>query len=198
MELLTESRGKLDPSFFNKALHIAVEKDSDINIGRLALSGQIDVGKYTERAERLGKHNAKAALLLIETAQVGDVNGLSKFGLRSVAKIDHDIGNPSRYAPLVYCDHFSTSISPVAAIELARQLGHTQVRLELIMKTNVYPVEKEVIWSGLKLKDIDVSLIEQIHWVEKLKVDGNELTTLPSVISLYLQQVNYIMHLHAH
>ena len=124
--------------------------------------------------------------MLMLAAQEGNLDDLNRLDLKSIDRQD-TLG--SSFCPLVYCSLLAINISPVASVEIARRCNHTQLRFELIMKTNVYPADKEVIWSGLQLKVLDVSLIKQISWVEKLKLDGNCLSLLPSAASKYFQQV---------
>ena len=186
MELLTNTKGSLDPQFFKDAIRVAIEMDSDVNIGYLALCDQVDVPDYIKFAEDKRKPHAKAMLLLIMAAQAGDMDMLCKLRLKTVDK--ETFGNDSKF-PLIHSSLLLVNITPTVPIEIARKNGHFQVRNEIVMKTNVYADEKEVNWSGMQLKELDASWANRISWVERLKLCRNRLTVLQNEIGQYLQQV---------
>ena len=186
MELLTTAKGSLDPHFFKEALRVAIEMDSDVNIGYLALSGPVDIPECITFAENKGKPRARALLLLIMAAQTGDMDMLSKLRLKTVDK--ESFGDDSKF-PLIHSSLLLVNITPTVPIEIARKNGHFHVRDEIVMKTNLYSEEKLVHWSGMQLKELDVSWISRISWVERLKLDRNGLTVLSKEIGQYLQQV---------
>ena len=185
MELLKTAKNSLDPQFFKEALRAAIEMDSDVNIGYLALSGPIDIYECIKFAEKEGKSHARASLMLILAAQTGDMDVLTQLHLKTV---DKESFGESKF-PLIHSSLLLVNISPTVPIEIAHKNGHLQVREEMIMKTNVYPEEKKVHWSGMQLKELDVSWMSRISWVERLKLDRNGLTVLPSELGQYLQQV---------
>jgi hypothetical protein len=177
----------LDPQFFKEALRAAIEMDSDINIGHLALSGPIEVSECIEFAEKEGKSHARAFLMLMQAAETGDRNILSQLCLKTVDK--GNFGDTETKYPLVHSSQLLVNISPTVPIEIAHRKGHSQVREEVIMKTNVYPEERKVHWSGMQLKQLEASWMSRISWVERLKLDRNGLTILPNELSQYFQQV---------
>ena len=186
-ELLSTAKGSLDPQFFKKALRAAIEMDSDVNIGYLALSGPLDIHECISIAEKEGKPHARALLMLIMAAQTGDKDMLSQLHLETVDK--EYLGDDSKF-PLIHSSLLFVNINPTAPIEIAHRNGHSQIRHVMVMKTNVYPKEKAVYWSGMQLQKLDISLISRVSWVEQLKLDRNGFTVLPNEIGQYLQQVN--------
>ena len=80
-------------------------------------------------------------------------------------------------------------ISTVVPIEIARRNGHTEVRGELLLKTDVNMKEGIVYWHGLRLLVLDVSWLKRIDWVRKLRLARNGLKQLPDEIGTYLKQV---------
>ena len=182
MELLNTAKDSLDAQFFKEALRAAIEIDSDINIGHLALSGPIDVSECIEFAEKEEKSHARAILMLIQAAETGDMNILSQLYLKTVDK--ENFGDTEAKFPLIHSSQLL-----VNNIEIARRRGHSQVREEMIMKTNVYLEERKVHWSGMQLKNLEASWMSKISWVEWLKLDRNGLTVVPNELNQYLQQV---------
>ena len=187
MELLNSAKGSLDAQFFKEALRAAIEMDSDINIGHLALSGPIDVSECIKFAEKEEKSHARALLMLIQAAESGSMNILSQLDLKTVDKEKFD--DTEAKFPLIHSSQLLVNISPTVPIEIARRKGHSQVREEMILKTNVHPEERKVYWSRMQLKNLEASWMSKISWVERLKVDRNGLTVIPSELSQYLQQV---------
>lgn len=187
MEFLNTAKGSVDPQFFKEALRAAIEMDSDMNVGHLASSGPIDIHDCIKFAEKEGKSHARTLLLLILAAQTGDMNVLSQLRLETVDK-EH-FGDAESKSPLVHSSQLLVNVSPTVPIEIAHRKGHSQVREEMIMKTNVYPEEKRVHWSGMQLKELEFSWMSRISWVERLKLDRNELMALPNELGQYLQQV---------
>ena len=185
-ELLNTANGSLGPQFFKEALRAAIEMDSDINIGHLALSGPMDVFECIKFAEKEGKSHARAFLMLIQAAQTGDMDLLSQLRLKTV---DKESFGDTNGKSLIHSSQLLVNVSPTVPIEIAHRKGHSQVREEIIMKTNVYPEEKLVHWSGMQLKELDISWMNRISWVEQLKFDRNGLTVLPNNLGQYLQQV---------
>ena len=187
IEFLNTAKGSLDPQFFKEALRAAIEMDSDINIGHLALSGPINIHDCIKFAEKEEKSHARALLLLILAAQTSDMNVLSQLHLKTVDK--ENFGDAKSKSPLIHSSQLLVNVSPTVPIEIAHRRGHSQVREEMIMKTYVYPEEKRVHWSGMQLKELEVSWMSRISWVERLKLDRNGLTVLPNELGQYLQQV---------
>jgi hypothetical protein len=187
MELLNTAKSLLAPQFFKEALRAAIEMDSDINIGHLALSGPIDVSECIKFAEKEGKSHARALLMLTQAAETGDMNILSQLCLKTVDK--ENFGDTETKYPLVHSSQLLVNILPTVPIEIARRKGHSQVREEMVMKTNVYPEKRKVHWSGMRLKDLEASWMNRISWVERLKLDRNGLMVLPNELGQYLQQV---------
>ena len=186
MELLTTAKGSVDPQFSKEAIRAAIEMDSDVNIGYVALNVPVDIPECIKFAEREGKPHARTLLMLIKAAQAGDMDVLSQLRLKTVDK--ESFGNDNKF-PLIHSSLLLVNITPTVPIEIARKNGHFHVRDEIVMKTNVYAEEKDVHWSGMQLKELDVSWIKRISWVERLKLDRNGLTVLPNEIGQYMQQV---------
>lgn len=187
MELLNTAKDSLDAQFFKEALRAAIEMDSDINIGHLALSGPIDVSECIEFAEKEEKSHARAILMLIRAAETGDMNILSQLHLKTVDK--ENFGDTEAKFLLIHSSQLLVNVSPTVPIEIAWRRGHSQVREEMIMKTNVYLEERKVHWSGMQLKNLEASWMSKISWVEWLKLDRNGLTVVPNELNQYLQQV---------
>lgn len=194
MELLSTAAGEsslLGSQFFKEALRAAIEMDSDVNVGYLTLSTQFNIPKYVDLAQREGKPRARTLLMLVMAAQTGDMEVLNQLDLKEE---DRESSGGEKKTPQVHSLQLQVSVSPIAPIETAHRSGHFQLRDELTIRTNVYPEEKSVHWSGLQLKEVNVSLMSRISWVEQLKLDRNRLTVLPVEIGQYLQQVMHIYH----
>ena len=169
--------------FLNQALEYATRMDSDDSVGKVALAHPENLKQCIMLAEREGKHRAHVMLLLIMAAQSGDKEILSHLYLKPAYEDNTEL------LSLVHCGLFSINVSINVPIEIARQSNQIQVICELLMKTYVYPEEGYVFWISLQLRELHISLLQNIYWVKKLRLARNKLTTLPQEISEYLKQV---------
>ena len=173
--------------FLNQALEFATQKDSDVNIGKIALAGPANIKQCIMLAERDRKHRAHVMLLMIMAALSGDKDILNRLSLEPVQNEFEE--NNTELLSLVHCRLFSVNVSSKVPIEIAQQSNQIQITNELLMKTNVYPDEEYVCWRGLQLRELDISLLKKIHWVKKLGLSRNRITTLPQEMGMYLRQV---------
>ena len=179
-ELLNCGRGKFDANFLSRALEFAIQMDSAINVGKVALACPSnvtsDLKPYVMLAEREQKCHARAMLLLISAAMSGDNEILNYLSL-----IVLDDG--------LYCDRFSVYVRSNEPIRIAQQNDQIQMMNELLMKTDVYPDEGYICWTELQLCELNISLLRKISWVRQLKLSQNSFTTLPQEMCEYLTQV---------
>ena len=179
----------IDVHYLNRALKLAVKNDNHLNVGKLIVKGSTNISECLRYAKNARKPNARAMLLLIKSAQTGDVAIIQKvFG-------EHTPGlqNPQEYEDdglcLVQEAALSGNISTAVAIEIARRNQHHDVREELLFKTDVNEEEGYGYWHSLQLLQLDISWLRRITWVKKLRLARNGLKSLPPEIALYLKQV---------
>ena len=185
-ELLNQNKGKLDVQFLNQALEFATRMDSDVNIGTISLFHVGNNNDCIQLAEREGKHRAYVMLSLIAAALSGNIESINRLSLEPYLEEYNESDDP---LSLVHCDLFSIDVSSKVPIEIAQQSDQIKVVNELLLRTNVCPDEGYVYWVGLQLQAVDVALLQEIHWVKKLRLARNKLATLPEEMKYYLQQV---------
>ena len=135
------------------------------------------------------KPHARAMLLLIIAAQTGDKAIIQKlFGepapdLQNKQDYEDDAFSATQIAVL------SGNISTTVPIEIARRYGQSQMREELLMKTDVNQEEGYVYWHGLHLLSLDIAWLRKIAWVKMLRLARNGLKSLPPEMATCLKQV---------
>ena len=139
------------------------------------------------------KPHARAMLLLVKASREGNRNLILKlFGEGShgpdVAEFNDEGFKDVQKAVI------GGKVSTVVPIEIARRNGHTTVREELLLRTDVSQAEGTVYWHGLRLLVLDVSWLRKIYWVQRLRLARNGFKTLPNEMGTYLKQV--CMHLY--
>ena len=187
-ELLNQNKGKLDVQFLNQALEFATLMDSDVNIGTISLFHVGNNNDCIQLAKREGKHRAYVMLSLIAAALSGNIENINRLSLKPYLEKynEYELDDP---LSLVHCDLFSIDVSSKVPIEITQQSDQIKVVNELLLRTNVCPNEGYVYWVGLQLQAVDVALLQEIHWVRKLRLARNKLTTLPENLEYCLQQV---------
>ena len=204
-ELLNQNKGKLDVHLLNQALEFATWMDNDVSIGKISLFHVENINYCIKLAKKEGKHHAYVMLSLIAAALSGNKECLNHLSLESVPEeknnlfklvyfhgFDDDLGfmvDVDEPLSLMHCGLFSVDVSSKVPIEIAQQKDQNKIVHELLLKTNVCPDEGYVCWVGLQLQAVDTELLQEIHWVKKLRLDRNKLTTLPENLDDCLQQV---------
>ena len=156
-----------------------MKNDNAFNIGKLVVKGAKEVQESLRYAEIEKKHNAHALLLMIMAAQMGDIEMIHKlFGETAPGFEDVQLA--------VHSD----SVSTLVPIEIARRNGKSQVREELLLKTDVNQEEGHVYWHGLRLLDIEMSWLRKIAWVKTFRLARNGFRVLPAEMGYYLKQVS--------
>ena len=73
-------------------------------------------------------------------------------------------------------------------IQRARYYKSEDVWQELLLHTGI---EKETVrWHGLRLLELNMSLMKAVKWVRRLKLAKNGLRSIPDDIGRYLRQVS--------
>ena len=176
--LLNQNKEKLDVQFLNQALEFATRMDGDVNIGAISLFHVENIKQCIELAEREGKHRAYVMLSLIAAALSGNKESINHLSLK-----------PGENEDSVHCDLLSVDVSSKVPIEIAQQSDQIKIVNQFLLRTNVCPDEGYVYWVGLQLQAVGVALLREIHWVRKLRLARNKLTTLPEELKYYLRQV---------
>ena len=176
----------------DRALRVAVKNDSHLNVSKLVLKGAKVLQECLKYSKEENKPHARAMLLLIIGAQTGDKAIIHKlFGepapdLQNKQDYEDDGFRQVQEAVL------SGNISTVVPIEIARRNGQSQVREELLLKTDVNQEKGYVYWHGLRLLKVEISWLRKISWVKKFQLARNSLKTLPLEMGAYLKQVSKI------
>ena len=189
-ELLINGSDSLEAGCLDRALKAAVKNDNHINVGKLVVKGAKDLPACLEYAKDEKKPHARAMLLLIIAAQSGDKAIVQKLfgepasGLQNKSEYEDDGFRQVQEAVL------SGSISTIVPIEIARCNGQSQVREELLLKTDVNQEEGYVYWHGLRLLQLHIAWLRKIAWVKKLRLARNGFKSLPPELGTYLMQVS--------
>uniref|UniRef100_A0A1X7SPR9 Uncharacterized protein n=1 Tax=Amphimedon queenslandica TaxID=400682 RepID=A0A1X7SPR9_AMPQE len=188
-ELLEVRIDDLEPHCLEDALTAAVEVGNQLNVGKLVLKGATNIQQALEDSKRLQKHEARAMLLLVIAAQTNDRDLVIKlFGARTQRNTSHPMANDDDFSE-VQKAVISGRVSTMVPIEIAQRHQSPIVREELLLRTNVNQEEGSVYWHGLRLFVLDLSWIRKIHWVRRLRLDGNGFRAIPNEIRGYLKQV---------
>ena len=167
-----------------------MKNDSHLNVGKLVVKGAKELLSSLQYAKDEKKPQARAMLLLIIAAQTGDKAIIQKLfdepakGLQNEQDYEDDAFGDVQKAML------SGNISTVVPIEIARRNGQSQVREELLLKTDVNEKEGYVYWHGLRLISLDIAWLRKIAWVKKLRLARNGFKSLPPEMDTYLKQVS--------
>ena len=189
-ELLKNGVDSLEPGCLDRALKAAVKNDNHLNVGKLVVKGAKELQSCLQYAKDEKKPYARAMLLLIIAAQTGDkalvwkLFGEPASGLQNKQDYEDDGFIDVVKAVL------SGNISTVTPIEIARCYRQSQVREELLLRTDVNQEEGYVYWHGLHLLQLEISWLKKIAWVKKFRLARNGFTNLPPEITTYLQQVS--------
>ena len=189
-ELLINGADSLVPGCLDQALKAAVKNDNHLNIGKLVMKGAKELQSCLQYAKDEKKPHARAMLLLIIAAQTGDKAIVQKLfgepapGLQNKQDYEDDAFGDVQKAVL------SGNISTVVPIEIARRNGQSQVREELLLKTDVNQEEGYVYWHGLRLLSLNIAWLRKIAWVKKLRLAKNGFESLPAEMGTYLKQVS--------
>ena len=191
-KLLKDYNADLEPGCLDRALKVAVKNDNHVNVGKLVVKGAKELQSCLQYAKDKKKPHARAMLLLIIAAQTGDKEIVRKVfaepapGLQNKQDYEDDAFGDVQKAVL------SGKISMIIPIEIAGRNGQSQVREELLLKTDVNQEEGYVYWHGLRLLQLDIAWLRKIAWVKKLRLARNGFKSLPPEIATYLKQVNTV------
>lgn len=189
-KLLKDHDGNLEPDCLDRALKAAVKNDNHVNIGKLVVKGAKELQSCLQYAKDEKKPCARAMLLLIIAAQTGDKAIIQKLfaepapGLQNKQDYEDDAFGDVQKAVL------SGNISTVVPIKIAYRNGQSQVREELLLKTDVNQEDGYVYWPGLRLLQLDIAWLRKIAWVKKLGLARNGFKSLPPEMATYLKQVS--------
>ena len=167
-----------------------MKNDNHLNVGKLVVKGAKELQECLSQAKETKKPHARAMLLLIIAAQTGDKAIVQKLfgepapGLTNKQEYEDDGFRDVQEAVL------SGNISTIVPIEIARRNCQSQVREELLLKTDVNQEEGYVYWHGLRLLQLDIAWLRKIVWVKKLRLARNGFKTLPPEMATYLKQVS--------
>ena len=167
-----------------------MKNDNHLYIGKLVENGAKELVSCLQYAKDEKKPKARAMLLLIIAAQTGDNAIVQKVfaepapGLQNKLDYEDDAFGDVQKAVLF------GNISTVVPIEIARRNGQSQVREELLLKTDVNQEEGYVYWHGLHLLSLNITWLRKIAWVKKLRLARNGLKSLPPEMATYLKQVS--------
>ena len=185
--LLRCNADQLEPNCLNRALVAAVKNDDHFNVGKLVVKGANNLEECLQMSKDERKPHARAMLLMVKAAMEGNQALIRKlFGETHPAEDDESAFEDVQKAVV------SGNISTVVPIEIARRNGHSGVREELLLKTDVNQEEGSVYWHGLRLLVLDISWLQKIQWVKRLRLARNDFKSLPNEIGSYLQQVQFV------
>ena len=187
-ELLRFNIDQLEPNCLNRALVAAVSNDNHFNVGKLIVKGANNVEECLRKSRDDHKPHARAMLLLVKAAMEGNCSLVLKLFGELVPGMDTQDYQDDGFQDVQKAAQ-NGEISTVVPIEIARRNGHTQVREELLLKTDVNMEEGYVYWHGLRLMDLDVSWLRKIYWVKRLRLARNGFRQLPNEMGMYLKQV---------
>ena len=184
-ELLKTPLNLLEDDCINQALLVAVENGSCSNVGKLILRGATNIDQALEESRRLQQILVTASLLVIKAAMKNDQTLVLKL-----------YGEPTQETGTLIEDNLielqnivrNDGVKSVVPIEIARRKNSSDVREELLLRTDVDKERGTVLWFGLHLVKIEISWLRKIHWVQELKLARNELTSLPPEMGNYLKQ----------
>ena len=181
----------LEDGCLDRALQVAVKNDNHFNIGKLMIKGAKELHECLKYAKEQKKPHARAMLLMIIAAQTGDIAIIQKLFGEPAPNLKDKEDYEDNSFPDVQKTVLSGNVSTVVPIEVARRNGQSQVREELLLKTDVNQEEGYVYWHGLRLLQLDIAWLRKIAWVKKLRLARNGFKTLPPEMGTYLKQVSY-------
>ena len=188
-ELLKTPLNQLEENCVDHALIAAVESGNHSSVGKLILHGASNIDQALEASCRLRKHVVTAAFLIVKAAMENDRTLVLKLYGENVQGLDTKIPlaeeDDLTEIQNVVCNH---TIKTVVPIEIARRSGASEVRAELLLRTDVDKESGTVLWYGLRLTQLEISWLQKIHWVKKLKLARNLFTFLPPEMGNYLKQ----------
>ena len=179
--LLRFNADQLEPNCLNRALVAAVKNDNHFNVGKLVVKGANNLEECLQMSKDERKPHARAMLLMVKAAMEGNQALIRK--LFGEPHPDESALEDVQKAVV------SGNVSTVVPIEIARRNGHSGVREELLLKTDVNQEEGSVYWHALRLLVLDISWLPKIQWVKRLRLARNGFKSLPNEIGSYLQQV---------
>ena len=184
-DLLRVNSDQLEPDCLTRALLAAVRKDNHFNIGKLIVKGAMNIDEALALSIEKGSPHARAMLLLVKAATNGDRNLILQLfeGPYDTSELQDEGFRAAQDVAR------SGKVSTVVPIEIARQERHSAVRAELLLRTDVNRKTGSVYWHGLRLLKLEITWLEKIQWVEKLRLARNGLKDLPQNMGLYLKQV---------
>ena len=183
--LLETNLDELDPDCLNRALMAAVKIGNHISAGKIITKAANKTAKIIDKSLQLSielkQYSVGALLTLVKAAVQGDQILVQRL-------FDENLSQEEDFQEMQVVIS-NKRVSTVVPIEIARCYNNLAVRQELLLKTDVNPVEGSVLWHGLRLLVLDVSWLREIHWVKHLRLERNGFRELPSEIGSYLRQV---------
>ena len=154
------------------------------------MRGAKELQSCLQYAKDKKKPHACAMLLMIMAAQTGDKEIVQRlFGEPVPGLQDREDYADDGFGDVMKAV-LSGNISTVVPIEIARHNGQTQVREELLLRTNVNEEEAYVYWHGLQLCQLNIAWLRKIAWVRKLGLARNGFDSLPREMGTYLKRVS--------
>ena len=182
----------LEPGCLDVALRLAVKNDNRFNVSELVLKGAKELQECLRYAKEEKKPYARAMLLLIKAAATGDVAIIQKlFGEPAPNLKDEEDYKDDGFLE-VQKVMLTYNVPTKVPIEIARRNGQSEVREELLMRTDVIQEEGIVYWHDLRLLQLEISWLKKITWVKKFRLARNGFRSLPPEMGTYLKQVSYM------
>ena len=180
---------QLEDDCLNSALLAAVENGSANNAAKLILRGATNVDEALAKSRMLRQYVVTAMLLIVKAAIENDsililkLYGENVKGQESKISLTKDDDLVQIQAAI--CNNVIRTIVP---IEISRRNDASDVREELLLRTDVDRQSGAVLWFGLRLTQLEISWLRKIYWVKKLRLAKNDFTSLPMDMGNYLKQ----------
>lgn len=172
-ELLDSCNAQLEPTCLDQALEIAAKNGHYKNAGWLILKGALNIDKALHVAKSKSQSiEMYGHLLLMKAAMKNDFRIIAQ--LFSKPKSQSTSSSTLSQSLQLLTDG---KISTIFPIEIAKQMGHTAVMEELLLRTRVTKITVD--WSGLQLKKLESNFLIRIAGVKQLDLSMNGLKTVP-------------------
>ena len=192
-QLLAVPKESLDSTCLQKALMVAVENNSAVNVGKIIIKGResLDIKAALTYATEMKSHVVRAMLLLVQAAYDDDVNLVAILYGTSVPNNSNPLTRDPDLREIQSAIQ-EKQVATAVPIAVARRERRVAVREELLLRTDTNRAEGTVLWHDLQLIELEVSWLKRIHWVRKLQLARNGFKTLPPQIGSYLKCVTKI------
>ena len=171
----------------NSALLAAVESGNPSTAYVLISHEASNIDEALVKSRKLKKYMITAALLIIKAAMENDRVLVMKLYGKNV--------QGETIVPLREEDNLielqaavaSETIDTVMPIKISQKYNSLEVIEELLLQTDVDKDSGAVGWYGLYQTQLKISCLKKIQWVKKLRLDKNELKSLPPGMENYLK-----------